>query len=56
MDWPGWGAAIDGKGARPDELEKGDAPRSFGRMLTEKLLCPSDATGSQFRDGDEAKV
>ena len=56
MGWPGWGVAIDGKGARSDELEKGDAPRSFGRVVTEKLLRPSDATGSEFRDGDEAKV
>lgn len=56
MGWPGWGAAIDGEGARPDELEKGEAPRAFGRVLTEKLLRPSYATGSEFPDGDEAKA
>jgi hypothetical protein len=56
MGWPDWGAAIDGEGARPDEFEKRDAPRSFGGVLTEKLLCPSYAAGSEFRDGDEAKM
>ena len=56
MGRPGWGAAIDGEGARSAELEKGDAPRAFGRVLIEKRLCPSYATGSEFPDGDEAKA
>jgi hypothetical protein len=56
VGWPDWCAAIDGKGARPDEFEKGDAPGSFGGVLTEKLLCPRYAAGSEFRDGDEAKA